>query len=106
DEEDLVSARVQHVKDERARIVAALAEMPGVRPFPSEANFVLFRTSDPAGIYERLLAAGIVIRRQDHLPGTPGRLRVPAGTSSENDAFITACRAAVEPQSLVNGGAR
>ena len=106
DEEDLVSARVQHVKDERARIVAALAEMPGVRPFPSEANFVLFRTSDPAGVYERLLAAGIVIRRQDHLPGAAGCLRVSVGTSSENDAFITACRSAVEPQSLVNGGAR
>lgn len=94
DEREVVAQRVHHVLSERGRVWAALAAMPGVEPFPSEANFILFRVTDPAAWYRSLLEAGVVIRRQDHLPGAEGCLRVSMGTVSENDAFLAACEAA------------
>lgn len=92
---DVVDARVARARSERARLREALARLPGVEVFPSVTNFVLFRVADPAGVHRSLLDAGIVIRRQDHLPGADGCLRVSVGTSSENDAFLAAVSAAV-----------
>lgn len=94
DEQGIVAERVRHVLAERRRLGAALAALPGVEPFPSEANFILFRVADPEAWYRRLLEAGVVIRRQDHLPGAERCLRVSVGTCSENDAFLAACEAA------------
>ncbi len=106
DEPELVTARVEHALHERERIRTALAGLPGIEPFPTSANFILFRTADPAGLYRRLLAAGVVIRRQDHLPGAAGCLRVSVGTTAENDAFIAACEAAVMEVPQAHGGDR
>lgn len=96
DEDELIARRVRHVLGERARMLHALAGMPGVEPFPSAANFILFRVPDAARWYEQLLGAGVVVRRQDHLPGATGCLRVSVGAQWENDAFLAACRAAAE----------
>ncbi len=103
DEQGLVTERVRHVLAERRRLSAALAALPGVEPFPSEANFILFRVADPAAWYHRLLAAGVVIRRQDHLPGAEGCLRVSVGTGPENDAFLAACEAAAGASGPLEG---
>lgn len=83
-------ARIRHVVRERERIRSALAELGDVHPFPSDTNFVTFRVDDPAAVHRRLLAQGILIRRQDHLPGLAGCLRVTMGRSDENDAFLQA----------------
>jgi len=106
DEPELVAARVEHVLHERERLGAALAGLPGIEPFPTRANFILFRAADPAGLYRHLLDAGVVIRRQDHLPGAAGCLRVSVGTTAENDAFLAACEAAVTQVPHAYGGDR
>lgn len=95
DEPELVRDRTAHVMRERTRMSAELALLPGLEVFPSSANFILFRAPDPGAIYGRLLEAGIVIRRQDHLPGAQGCLRVSVGTTEENTAFLAACRSAL-----------
>jgi histidinol-phosphate aminotransferase len=48
------------------------------------------RTPDPEAAWRALLARGILVRRQDHLPGLAGCLRVSVGTQEENDAFLRA----------------
>lgn len=96
DEPALVTERVAHVARERARLTERLAALPGLEPFPSRTNFVLFRAPDPAALHAALLRAGVVIRRQDHLPGAAGCLRVSVGTAAENDTFLAACRSALE----------
>ena len=93
--QDVSAARVAAVARERPRVMAALAQLPGVEVFPSVTNFVLFRVSDPAAVHGALLDADVVIRRQDHLQGAEGCLRVSLGTASENDAFLVAVSAAV-----------
>ncbi len=106
DEPELVAARVEHVLKERDRITAALAKLPGLEPFPSRANFVLFKAADPPRLYQRLLQAGVVIRRQDHLPGAARCLRVSVGTAAENDAFLAACEVAILEEPQPHGGDR
>lgn len=75
---------------ERDRVIASLASHPTWRPCPSRANFFLVRTPDAEAAWRSLLARGILVRRQDHLPGLAGCLRVSVGTPDENDAFLRA----------------
>jgi histidinol-phosphate aminotransferase len=82
-----VAARIAN---ERDRVIAGLARHPTWRPQPSRANFFLVRTPDAESAWRSLLARGILVRRQDHLPGLRGCLRVSVGTPAENDAFLRA----------------
>lgn len=87
---ELIEARVAAARSERERLAAALSRLPGVEVFPSVTNFVLFRVPDAARVHAGLLERGVVIRRQDHLPGLDGCLRVSVGLPGENDAFLAA----------------
>ena len=80
---------------ERDRVIAGLARHPTWRPHTSRANFFLVRTPDAESAWRSLLARGILVRRQDHLPGLQGCLRVSVGTPRENDAFLKAAFEAV-----------
>ena len=57
---------------------------------PSSTNFILVRTADAAAAQARLLAAGLLVRRQDHSPAMRGCIRITVGTRAENDAVIAA----------------
>ncbi len=94
DEPQLVEERMVLVRSERERLQQAMRQLDGVTVHPSVTNFILFRVADPAAVTEQLLNSGVVIRRQDHLPGAAGCLRVSVGAPAENDAFLTALRSA------------
>ena len=79
---------VRAIAHERERIFAALRDMEGVTPFPSEANFILFRVTDPQKVYALLLEKGILVRNMGD--AVPGCLRVTVGTPKENDLFLKA----------------
>jgi histidinol-phosphate aminotransferase len=82
---------------ERERVLAKMARHPTWRSHPSRANFFLVRTPDAEVAWRFLLDRGILVRRQDHLPGLEGCLRVSVGTPSENDAFLKAAFDSVTP---------
>jgi histidinol-phosphate aminotransferase len=88
-----VAALVERIRAERARL---LAELPKARPdwtvYPSAANYLLVRTPDAKAAWERLLAKGILVRRQDHYAGLEGCIRISVGTPAENDALLAAVR--------------
>jgi histidinol-phosphate aminotransferase len=65
-------------------------KMEGITPFPSEANFILFRTKDADGLYQRLLKKGVLVRNMND--GLKGCLRVTVGTPLENTVFLKALR--------------
>jgi len=71
---------------ERNRIFEAMRSIDGVTPFPSAANFILFRVRDPRRVFEELCARGILIREYANA------LRVSVGTPEENDRFIDALK--------------
>ncbi|MCL1633899.1 histidinol-phosphate transaminase [Luteimonas sp. SX5] len=84
-------AAVAEVRSERARVAAALAHCPDVRRvYPSQANFLLARFADAAAAFERLLAAGIVVRDMRAMPQLGDALRITIGTPAQNDAALAA----------------
>jgi len=85
---DEVMAHIGRTVDERERVAAALGGM-GVRVWPSAANFLLF--APPVdGVFDALLAEGVLVRDFSAKPGLEGCLRVSIGTREENDAFLNA----------------
>lgn len=94
---DLVAERVRTVVAERERLAGALREVPGVTVFPSDANFLLFRTSLPAPeVAARLLAHGVLVRDVSAWPALAGCLRVSVGQPEEDDRFVAALRRVLE----------
>ncbi len=79
---------------ERERVAAAVAARPGVEVFPSAANFLLVRTG-VEDLFERLLAAGVLVRDFSSRPRLEGCVRVTIGTAEENDAFLRALEEAL-----------
>lgn len=62
----------------------------GLKYWPSEANFVMFRPEgDADAVYQQLLERGIMTRPTSK-NGLPGYLRVTCGLPEANEAFIAA----------------
>jgi histidinol-phosphate aminotransferase len=81
---------VKTITDERDRLLSEMEKINGVKPFPSEANFILFRAEKPDLLYSSLLEKGILVRNiKDAVKGC---LRVTVGTPKENTAFLKALR--------------
>ncbi len=87
---EVLDEAVARVVAERARLVGALAALPGLRPSPSQANFVLVELDDPAGVHAGLLARGVGVRRFASDARLARHLRVTVGTPAENDALLAA----------------
>lgn len=85
-----VAPLVQRIRAERERLLEGLARHPRWKPYPSASNFILVRTPDAAAAHAKLLAAGVLVRRQDHYPGLEGCIRVSVGTRAENDLLLSA----------------
>lgn len=95
-----VDASREHNRAERARFVAALAALGnhGLRPLPSEANFVLIEFSGALtaeGAYKGLMDHGFITR---WLPGQglPQCLRITIGTAEEMGRVATVLRQLAE----------
>jgi histidinol-phosphate aminotransferase len=79
------------IKSERTRLLAALSKMPGAQAFPSDANMVLVRVNDAAGVFAALKARGILIKNVSALHQLLANcVRLTVGTPAENDAQIAA----------------
>jgi len=86
--------RVASLVEERGRLFAELADMPGISVVPSGANFLLFQVDgDAHELWQQLLRHGVLVRDFSSWPRVEGCLRVTVGTPAENDAFLTALRA-------------
>ena len=82
-------AILQGIREQRARILAALTQLDGVTVYPSDANFVLFvPPGDAAELWQRLLDRGVLVR--DMTSVVPNALRVTAGAEHEVDLFLKA----------------
>lgn len=79
---------VKTIASERDRLFEGMGQIKGVRPFPSEANFILFSVKEPDKVYGALLQKGILVRNIND--AVRGCLRVTVGTPEENDAFLKA----------------
>ena len=83
--------RVQDCRQQRARMAAALASLPGVRKlWPSQGNFVLVDFDDAQAAFDALLDAGVVVRDMRAMPGCQNALRISIGSAAENARVLAA----------------
>jgi len=82
--------RIATVRGERDALAQRLASAPGVRRvYASRANFVLVRFDDAQSAFERLLAAGVVVRDMRAAPGLGDALRISLGTPQQNASVLS-----------------
>lgn len=86
---------IKEIISERQRLIAELAQVPGIQAFPSDSNWVLFRVPEAGAVWQRLFNAGVLVRDFSSAPGVEGTLRVTVGTPQQNDAFLAALKEAV-----------
>ncbi len=80
----------------REILISRLAELPGVRVWPSAANFVLIRVPGGAGVRSALLDRGVAVRPAGSFPGLDaGHLRVAVRTPEENELLVSALHEAL-----------
>ena len=85
--------RIQMIVAERKRMSERLKELSGVEVFPSETNFILFRTSRAAELKDYLESLSIGIRYfAPNSFGLKNCLRVSIGTRIENDEVFAAIK--------------
>ncbi len=83
------SPRSRTTKVQRDRLVAGTAAL-GLRPVPSDANFVLVGGfDDERAAWQALLERGVLVRDV----GLAGHLRITAGTRAETTAVLDALAA-------------
>ncbi len=88
---EFIDWAVGKVIQERDRLYREMSKIEGVEVFPSEANFLMFRTQPDAGdVHRKLIERGILIRDVGYLPGLKNCLRVSVGREEENDIFLEA----------------
>jgi histidinol-phosphate aminotransferase len=84
------------LRAERARLQAALQALPGVMPFPSEANMVLVRVPDSQRTFEGMKRHGVLVKHVAGLhPLLANCLRLTVGTPEENALMIAAFKASL-----------
>lgn len=90
----ILKSYIKSIISERNRLFNELAKIKGVSPYPSEANFILFRVKEPDRIYERLLEKGVLVR---NIKGVAdGCLRVTVGTPEENRIFLKVLKEVIQ----------
>lgn len=85
--------QTMQIRSDRQWLFESLGAMPGIRVWPSEANFLLFRGPEGSGasIYEALKDRGILIKSlSGGHPLLQDCLRVTVGTPTENQQFLAA----------------
>ena len=92
-EQALLAQQAAMIRTERTRLAGALAALPGVTVFPSQANFVLVRVPDAPRWFARLRGEGILVKNLHGSHPLLGQcLRITVGTPPENDALLAALK--------------
>ena len=85
------AAQAQELRAQRAIILEALGKMPGVRPYPSDANMILVRVPQAQKTFEGLKQRGVLVKNVSKMHSLlTNCLRLTVGTAEENQLLLTA----------------
>ncbi|HSV35675.1 MAG TPA: histidinol-phosphate transaminase [Ramlibacter sp.] len=94
--EAVFAAQAKSLREERARIKSALAALPGVKSWPSDANMVLARVPDAQKTFDGMKAQGVLVKNVSKMhPLLANCLRLTVGTPGENTQMIEALKASL-----------
>jgi histidinol-phosphate aminotransferase len=89
----VIKRQISLLISERERLYNALSHLRNVIAYPSETNFIMFRTvADASGVHRKLKQDGILIKNLNKPGPLKNCLRVTIGTPEQNRAFITALK--------------
>ncbi|MBF0473690.1 MAG: aminotransferase class I/II-fold pyridoxal phosphate-dependent enzyme, partial [Nitrospirae bacterium] len=81
-----MNSNISEIKINRENLFSGLLKIKGVKPYPSDANFILFKVDNAEMIYKKLIENDILVRNlNSHIEGC---LRVTVGTRYEMDVFL------------------
>ncbi len=98
---EVFAAQARDVVAQRELLQAALATLPGVQSFRSDANMVLVRLAPFAGsgedvastVFQRMKARGVLVKNMAGFhPLLANCLRLTVGTATENHAMLNALK--------------
>ena len=93
DHEAFFSDQVAEVVKRRHELFEALKKIAGIRPYPTDANFILFQCQvDANRVYEGLVRRGILIKNLNRPGVLKNCMRVTVGNREENEAFLKALK--------------
>ena len=93
---EVFAVQAKDLREQRARLLRELALLPGVRPFPSEANMILARVPDAGKTFEGLKARQVLVKNVSKMhPLLANCLRLTVGTAAENDQLLVALKASL-----------
>jgi histidinol-phosphate aminotransferase len=88
---DVFAAQAAAVRSDREKLQAALARLPGLKTWPSDANMILVRFPDAAGAFARLKERGVLVKNVSTMhPLLANCLRLTVGTPEENAQLLAA----------------
>ena len=87
-------AQAADLRAQRQALVQALAALPGVKVWPSDANMVLVRVPDAQAAFEGLKRRGVLVKNVSKMhPLLANCLRLTVGTADENAQMLAALQA-------------
>ena len=93
---DVFAVQAGELREQRARIQAALATLPGVKAWPSDANMILARFPDAQRTFEGLKEHGVLVKNVSRMhPLLANCLRLTVGTEGENTQLLSALKASL-----------
>jgi histidinol-phosphate aminotransferase len=92
--------QIKLVVNEREWLMKNMRQLDGVNPYPSDANFILFKVAKDdltsAIVVERMENRNVLVKDRGHLPLLENCIRVTVGTRSMNQAFLSALKESLE----------
>ena len=83
---------------QRAMLMEALSELPGVTAFKSEANMILLRVPDAQKAFEGMKLRKVLIKNVSRMhPLLRDCLRLTVGTADENTLMLAALKESLQP---------
>jgi histidinol-phosphate aminotransferase len=97
EEEAVLRRTVETLRAAREQLRERLSDLPGVRVWPSRANFLLLEllAASPRAVFEALHRRGVLVRDVTSYPTLSRCLRVSVGTPHENETLLRALGSAL-----------
>ena len=93
---EVFAAQAKDLRAQRAALFEALQALPGVTPFPSQANMVLCRVPDAPKTFEGMKARRVLVKNVSKMhPLLANCLRLTVGTADENAQLLAALKASL-----------
>lgn len=91
---DELKVLVEKLKGERTRLLSALTEIPYLKPYPTQSNFILCQVDgrDAAELKARLAQEFGVFIRYFNKPGLRDHIRISVGRPNDTDVLIEALK--------------